>query len=141
MQKWRGWLATSNPYTPDGILRPGWASKLDSFSQLIATMDTEEWVTQWIQPLKTDEVIPYFWSHTITKMSDTWSEIRNFLLLLLGLLSTLQNIGEKGLGLLPFFARFICVISSAFIILYWINATYAFFFVILSIFTWLWIKF
>ncbi|KFY64243.1 hypothetical protein V496_03389 [Pseudogymnoascus sp. VKM F-4515 (FW-2607)] len=141
VQKWRGWLATSNPYTLDGILRPGWSSKLGPFSQFIAPMDAEEWVAEWIQPLKADEVIPYFWSHSITKMSDTWSEIRNFLSLLVGLLSTLQHIGEQGLGLLPFFVRFIFLITSAFIILYWLNATYAFFFVILSIITWLWMTF
>ena len=141
VQKWRGWFATSRPYNTDGILRPSWASKLERFSKLTATMNTEEWVAEWIQPLKTDEVIPYFWSHSITKMTDTWSDIRNFLSLLLGLLSSLQHIGEKGLDLLPFFGRVTLVLILAFIIQSWINATWAFLFVILSTLMWLWTKF
>ncbi|KFZ16745.1 hypothetical protein V502_04932 [Pseudogymnoascus sp. VKM F-4520 (FW-2644)] len=141
VQKWRDWLATIRPYTTDGILRPSWASKLDLFSKLTATMDTEEWVAEWIQPLKTDEVIPYFWSHSITKMTDTWSDIRNFLSLLLGLLSSLQHIGEKGLDLLPFFGRVIFVLTLAVIIQSWKNATCAFLFVVLSTVMWLWTKF
>lgn len=141
VQKWRGWLATSRPYTTDGILRPSWALKLDRNSKLTAFMETEEWVAEWIQPLKTDEIIPYFWSHSITKMTDTWSNIRIFLSLLLGLLSSLQHIGEKGLELLPFFGLLIFVLASAFVILYWINPTYAFFYVIVSIVIWLWTNF
>ncbi|OBT62699.1 hypothetical protein VE03_07109 [Pseudogymnoascus sp. 23342-1-I1] len=115
VQKWRRWLATGNPYTTDGILRPSWALKLDRFSKLIATLDTEEWVAEWIQPLNTDEVTPYFWSHIISEMNDTWSDIRNFLSLLLSLLSLFQRIVEKGLDLSPFFGRVIFVISSGFI--------------------------
>jgi hypothetical protein len=141
VQKWRSWFVTYRPFNADGVLRPRWAAKLDPISARIAIMDREEWVAEWIRPLEAKEIIPYFWSHSIRKVKDTWSDIKTFLWLLLGLLSSLQRVGEKGVELLPFFGRVILVSILACIIKYWIDAICAIFFVILIIPAWMWMNF
>ncbi|KFY23914.1 hypothetical protein V493_05561 [Pseudogymnoascus sp. VKM F-4281 (FW-2241)] len=134
VQKWRSWLVACRPYNANGVLRPRWAAKLGPTSTNIAIMDIEEWVAEWIQPLEVVETMVYFWGHCIKKLEGRWLNIHDFLMLLLLLIG-------KGIELLPFFGPIIFVSILAYADICWINATCAFFFVILGMLAWLWMTF